>query len=472
MSEATTAASTQYPLKGPYSHQVVNESVRQEQAHLGPSPLGDLGVDAEREGGTPPKHFRLLSLVGLAYAILNSWTAMAASLSIALPSGGPTAVIWGIVPSFIGTMAIALSLSEICHVYPTSGGQYHWTAILAPPKYAPILSWISGWFAVSGWVCLTASAGSLAGSLITGAYALLHDAYEFKNWHLFIVFLGYMLLAGFINIWGLRLLPLFNKTAIFWSLTGAVVIVIVCLSTASPNFQEGSFVFGGYINNTGWNDGLAWMLGLLQSAFGLAGCDAVTHMVEEMPEPHLNAPRTMILAVLIGAVSSWIFLVCLLFSITDVDLVNSSSAGALLESMYQATNSKAGAVCLQVFPIVCMAFTATALMTASSRMTQAFARDGGLPFSKFFARSNHNGVPVPAIGLTLFFTIAFGCVYLGSSAALNAILSASVVFLQISYVFPIMLVLIRGRQILRPPSLPEPTMTLGPIFGPICNIVR
>lgn len=29
---------------------------------------------------------------GLAFAILNSWTAMAASLSIALPSGGPTAV--------------------------------------------------------------------------------------------------------------------------------------------------------------------------------------------------------------------------------------------------------------------------------------------------------------------------------------------------------------------------------------------
>lgn len=63
---------------------------------------------------------------------------MAASLSIALPSGGPTAVIWGIVPSFIGNLAMAASMAEICHVYPTSGGQYHWSAILAPAKWAPV----------------------------------------------------------------------------------------------------------------------------------------------------------------------------------------------------------------------------------------------------------------------------------------------------------------------------------------------
>lgn len=81
-------------------------------------------------------YFRLL--VGLAYAILNSWTAMATSLSVALPSGGPTAVIWGIVPSFIGNLAMAASMAEICHVYPTAGGQYHWSAILSPAKMAPV----------------------------------------------------------------------------------------------------------------------------------------------------------------------------------------------------------------------------------------------------------------------------------------------------------------------------------------------
>lgn len=245
-----------------------------------------------------------------------------------------------------------------------------------------------------------------------------------------------MIYATILNIFGLRLLPLVNKTAIVWSLAGAVVIVITCLATASPNFQSGSFVFGTYINDSGWNDGVAWILGLLQASFGLTGYDAVTHMVEEMPNPHINAPRVMILAVLIGASSSFVFLVCLLFSIRDVDLVNTSAAGPLLESMYQATGSTAGAICLQVFPIAAMAFTAQALMCASSRMSYSFARDHGLPFSRFFALMHKSGVPIPAVLLNFVCVVVFGCIYLGSSSALNAILSSSVVFLNISYSIP------------------------------------
>jgi amino acid transporter len=35
-------------------------------------------------------------------------------------------MVWGLVVSTVGTMAMALSLAEICHVFPTSGGQYDW----------------------------------------------------------------------------------------------------------------------------------------------------------------------------------------------------------------------------------------------------------------------------------------------------------------------------------------------------------
>ncbi|AAW43538.1 choline transporter, putative [Cryptococcus deneoformans JEC21] len=473
MSDPNSAQS--YPLKGPYSQQAVTESIQREQVGLGPYPSRPQGGHVTREGEEevvdPHKNFHLMSLVGLAYAILNSWTAMATSLSVALPSGGPSAVIWGIVPSFIGNLSMAASMAEICHVYPTAGGQYHWSAILSPAKMAPAVSWVCGWFAASGWVALAATAGSLAGQLITGVIGLMHPNYDPERWHIFLIYTAYTLGACFLNIFGLRLLPMINQTAIFWSLTGAVIIIIVCLSCASPNFQDGDFVFREFINTTGWPDGVAWILGLLQSSFGLTGYDAVSHMVEEMPLPHINAPKTMILAVCIGASSSFVFLICLLFSISDVDSVNSSAAGALLESMYQATNSKAGAVCLQIFPIIAMVFTAQGLMTASSRMVYAFARDGGLPFSRVFAIMNSNGVPIPAVLFTTVLVIIFGCIYLGSSAALNAILSSSVVFLNISYSIPIFLVLIRGRSILRPPSLPEPTFTLGPILGPICNVV-
>ena len=40
------------------------------------------------------RQFSKWTMLGLAFAILNSWTALAASLSLALPSGGPIAVVW------------------------------------------------------------------------------------------------------------------------------------------------------------------------------------------------------------------------------------------------------------------------------------------------------------------------------------------------------------------------------------------
>jgi choline transport protein len=43
------------------------------------------------------RNFSPLAMLGLAFAILNSWTALSASLSLALPSGGPTSVLWGLI---------------------------------------------------------------------------------------------------------------------------------------------------------------------------------------------------------------------------------------------------------------------------------------------------------------------------------------------------------------------------------------
>ncbi|GAA5995675.1 hypothetical protein JCM5350_007799 [Sporobolomyces pararoseus] len=440
-----------------FSHAEINEVTKLEQNH------GQL------------KDFSMLAMVGLAYAILNSWVAMAASLSLSLPSGGPVATLWGLIVSFLGNLAMAASMAEIAHVYPTSGGPYHWSAILAPAGAANYVSWVTGWFAVAGWTALTATTGSLAGELLLGAYSLAHPGFESQPYQTFIIYAGYICLATVINIWGSRLLPLVNSAAIIWSLSGAVIVIIVTLATAGANgnnFQSADFVFRTFLNESGWNNGVAWILGLLQSSFGLIGLDALSHMVEEVPQPHLNIPKAMIWAVCIGASSSFVVLMVLLFVMNDYDAVVSSSAGALLEILYQATGNTAGAICLQIFPIVAMEFAAQGILCCAGRMTHSFARDRGLPFSTFFAKCNPaTGIPERSIWLTSSLVIIFGLIYLGSSSALNAILSSSVVFLNISYCIPVALLVFRGRQLLEPESFPVRTWTLGRFLGPLANIV-
>ena len=55
-----------------------------------------------------------------------------------------------------------------------------------------------------------------------------------------------------------------TEVAVFWSVTAWITTSAVILATAPKTDAE--FVFTVFTNETGWPDGVAWMLGLLQSA--------------------------------------------------------------------------------------------------------------------------------------------------------------------------------------------------------------
>ena len=221
--------------------------------------LERLGVKQELQ-----RNFSKVSMLGLAFAILNSWTALAASLSLALPSGGPSAIIWGLIVAGICNLCLAASLAEFLSAYPTAGGQYHWAAIISWKRFSPAISYTTGWINVAAWVCLTATGGLLGSQLIIGVIALMHPDYEAQAWHQFLIYIAYTLIAFFINAFANRLLPYFTKAAFFWSIAGFAIISIAVLACATPSYQSGSFVYGSFINEVGWPDGLAWLLGLLQ----------------------------------------------------------------------------------------------------------------------------------------------------------------------------------------------------------------
>lgn len=57
---------------------------------------------------------------------------MAGTISLAIAQGGPVTLIYGPIFTLIFVGACALTMAELASVYPTAGGQYHWTSILAP----------------------------------------------------------------------------------------------------------------------------------------------------------------------------------------------------------------------------------------------------------------------------------------------------------------------------------------------------
>ncbi|KAF2094128.1 amino acid permease [Rhizodiscina lignyota] len=440
-----------------------SSNIRRTSVHEDAAQLAAFGHQQELK-----RNFSFISMLGLGFAILNSWTALAASLSLALPSGGPTSVIWGLVTAGICNLCLAASLAEFLSAFPTSAGQYHWAAIVSPRRWVPITSWITGWINTAGWIALTATGGLLGSQLVVGIISFMNASYSPQRWHQFLIYVGYNIFSFLVNAFLTSTLPLVTKSAFIWSILGFVVISITVLACASPNYQSGDFVYRDFINQTGWPDGLAWLLGLLQGGLGLTGFDAVAHMIEEIPQPTIEGPKIMIFCVGIGLFTGFVFLSVLLFVLKDVNNVIDSAAGPVLQIFYDATGNKAGSICLLMFPLVCLLFATTSIMTTSSRMTYAFARDGGLPFSKFFAKVHPKlNVPLNALYLTTGLVIIFGCIFLGSSSAFNAIVSASVVALGITYAIPPAINCIRGRKM-----LPETRAFVlpGP-WGWVCNLI-
>lgn len=69
------------------------------------------------------------------YNICNCWVGLAATMVIGIEQGGTVTLIYGTLVVTFAMVCSAATMAELSSVYPTSGGPYHWTSILAPERY-------------------------------------------------------------------------------------------------------------------------------------------------------------------------------------------------------------------------------------------------------------------------------------------------------------------------------------------------
>ena len=98
------------------------------------------------------RSFGLLGMTGFSFSIVSSWSALGGVLIIGVQSGGPPVMIYSWVGICVFTLAVAYSIAEICSAYPLAGGQYSWVAVLAPPSIARGMSYVTGWFLITGMI--------------------------------------------------------------------------------------------------------------------------------------------------------------------------------------------------------------------------------------------------------------------------------------------------------------------------------
>lgn len=171
---------------------------------------------------------------------------------------------------------------------------------------------------MAAWVYLTATGGLLGGTLIANTIHLMHEDYNSQVRHQFpdLHRLRYCVSPDKYLRQSSR--PTFTQAAFLWSLAGFVVVCISVFACASPNYQSGEFVYGKFINDVGWPDGMAWLLGLLQGALELTGFDATVHMIEEILKLATTSFKIVICYIGIGMFNGWVLVSCLMFVMKNV----------------------------------------------------------------------------------------------------------------------------------------------------------
>lgn len=140
---------------------------------------------------------------------------LATTLYYPLIGGGPVAVIWGWVTVCLIVLCVAISLGEITSVYPTAGGVYYQTYMLAPPSYRNIMAWICGWSYTLGNMTITLSVNFGTTLFIIGCVNIFTDVdgngiWNATAWQTWLVFVAITLLCNAISSLGNKWLPLLD----------------------------------------------------------------------------------------------------------------------------------------------------------------------------------------------------------------------------------------------------------------------
>ncbi|GAA2862133.1 amino acid transporter [Actinoplanes cyaneus] len=388
-------------------------------------------------------HRRLsgFSNFAVSFSIISILAGAITSYVIAMNAGGPFAITIGWL--FVGIMVtlVAMAMAEVCSAYPTAGALYWWAAALAKRNKAA-WAWFIGWFNFLGEVAVTAAI-DFGAAITTAAFLSLTFDLEVTPGKTFLIFLVIIVAHGLLNTFGVNLVRLLSDVSAWWHLVGVAVIVVV-LAVIPDQHKPISEVFFEVRNTTGFGFAgatvYAVLIGLLMAQYTYTGYDASAHVAEETHDAANAAPRGIVLSVVVSVIAGFVLLSAITWSIQDYDAEATTALGLPPAQIFiDAAGHNTGTFLL----FICMVaqwFCGMASVTANSRMSYAFARDGALPGSRLWKQVNpRTGTPTNSIWLCVTISTLLVLPSLWNTTAYAAATSIAVIGLYIAYVGPVFL---------------------------------
>lgn len=156
-----------------------------------------------------------LQVAFMSFVLASIPYGLATTFYYPLAGGGPTNIIWGWVAISCIILCVAASLGEITSVYPTAGGVYYQTFMLAPPRWRRVASWICGWLYVVGNITITLAVNFGTTLFLVACIDVFEKepgagVFPGETYQIFLIFLAITLLCNAISALGNRWLPILD----------------------------------------------------------------------------------------------------------------------------------------------------------------------------------------------------------------------------------------------------------------------
>ncbi|KAI0705733.1 amino acid transporter [Cerioporus squamosus] len=408
------------------------------------------------------RELSLVELTTFVFSVMGTLGAVSVEMSFPLVAGGHVGMVFGwIIPCFFA-MTVAASLAELTSAMPTSGGLYYFSAKLAPARWAPLASWITGWANITGQVVLMASIDfTLAQTIVTALNVGSDGAIVLGSGPTFAITMLLLVLHGIVCSTATSMLARLNVYyAIFnsrcWvtlsAVLGSTVAVLVALLVCSGEKRVSTkTAFTQFENNTGWaNNGFAFLLSFYAPMWTFTGYDCAAHLSEETTGAARVAPIAMVAGVGFTAICGWLLFIAASFATASIPDVLAADFPMPMGKIYLDVLGKQGMLTVWSLVIFAGWVGGAAQGIDASRVVFAFARDNALPGSRWW-KQVHPRTRTPVNAVWLVMGLCAVCSLVGFSAtALSSLAGASVIALYISYITPIVLRVTSGRKTFKP----------------------
>lgn len=394
------------------------------------------------------REFSLWTLFAVSFSVLGLLPSIAACFDYQQLVVGMSPVPWILAIIFISS--VALSMAEVASAFPTSLGTPYAVSQLAPPRWAPVLTWLT---CCSNWLCQITAAPSVNNSCAWLILALKtynsNDGYSPSYGEVYGLTTGIQIVHGIISSMPTRWLATFNSMG---TITNILFLVIVFVMILGGNDRQDHFnditkfnsndTAWKFYNQTDWPMGIAVLQSFLGVIWAMSGYDSPFHLSEECSNANVAAPRAIILTATCGGGIGFLFMIAIAYTLVSIDQIAEDPQGLGQPFVTYLTQilSKKAVNAATALTIISSFFMGCSCMLAASRVTYAYARDGFFPLSRYWKIVNKKTqTPINAVWVNLFIGQLLLLLQFAGDTAIGAIFSVGGISGFVSFTMPTLL---------------------------------